>query len=151
MRPQGFVGPDREGFALVTSLLIILVLSLIAIAAVILSSTEKQTSFAESVHNSAVFSADSGGEAAIHFLRLSDSPPKIIDFVDGTVHSEADEQVMESQEFDFECQYVRKRPKPGWGVNFLDYDYRVESEGRASTQGRSDVDLVASRLFREGY
>jgi competence protein ComGC len=151
MRAHGFRRPDREGFALVTSLLIILVLSLIAVAAVILSSTEKQTSFAESVHNSAVFSADSGGEAAIHFLRQSDSPPRIIDFVDGTVHTEDDEQVMASQEFDYECQYVRKRPKPGWGVNFLDYDYRVESEGRASTHGRSDVDLVASRLFREGY
>jgi hypothetical protein len=151
MRPHRSQGPDREGFALVTSLLIILVLSLIAVAAVILSSTEKQTSFAESVHNSAVFSADSGGEAAIHFLRLSDSPPKIIDFNDGTVRSESDAPVMNSQEYDFDCQYVRKRPKPGWGVNFLDYDYRVESEGRASAQGRSDVDLVASRLFREGY
>jgi len=151
MRPQRFDRPDREGFALVTSLLIILVLSLIAVAAVILSGTEKRTSFAESVHNSAVFSADSGGEAAIHFLRLSDSPPKIIDFADNTVHSENDEPVMNSQEFDFECQYRRKRPKPGWGVNFLDYDYRVESEGRAAAQGRSDVDLVASRLFREGY
>jgi len=151
MRPQSFARPDRDGFALVTSLLIILVLSLIAVAAVILSGTEKRTSFAESVHNSAVFSADSGGEAAIHFLRLRDSPPKIIDFVDGTVHSENDAPVMGSQEFDFECQYTQKRPKPGWGVNFLDYDYRVESEGRAAAQGRSDVDLVASRLFREGY
>jgi len=151
MRPTPRPLPDRDGFALVTSLLIILVLSLIAVAAVILSSTEKQTSFAESVHNSALFSADAGGEAAIHFLRMSDSPPKIVDFADGTVQSEANEPVVGSQEFDYECQYDRKRPKPGWGVNFLDYDYRVASTGRASTQGRSDVDLIASRLFREGY
>jgi len=151
MRFDSSSRPDREGFALVTSLLIILVLSLIAVGAAILSTTEKQTSFAESVHNSAVFSADSGGEAAIHFLRMSDSPPKIIDFADGTVRSENDEPVMNSQEFDFECQYFGKTPKPGWGVMYLDYDYRVESEGRASAQGRSDVDLVASRLFREGY
>ncbi len=151
MRFERRIQPDREGFALVTSLLIILLLSLIAVAAVILSGTEKRTSFAESVHNSAVFSADSGGEAAIHFLRMSDAPPKIIDFGDMTVRSEADTEVHDSQEFDYACQYVRKRPKPGWGVMFLDYDYNVDSEGRASTQGRSNVDLVASRLFREGY
>jgi hypothetical protein len=151
MRLAPFDRPDREGFALVTSLLIILVLSLIAVAAVILSGTEKRTSFAESVHNSAVFSADSGGEAAIHFLRMSDSPPQIVDFADGTVHSENDAPVLATQEYDFECQYARKRPKPGWGVMFLDYDYNIDSEGRAAAQGRSNVDLVASRLFREGY
>jgi len=143
--------PDREGFALVTSLLIILVLSLVAVAAVILSSTEKQTTFAESVHNSAVFAADAGSESAIHFLRMSDTPPKIVDFADGMVQNETAAPVVGSQEFDYECLYQRKRPKPGWGVNFLDYEYRVESTGRASTQGRSDVDLIASRLFREGY
>jgi len=151
MRADRLSRSDREGFALVTSLLIILVLSLIAVAAVIISSTEKRTSFAESVHNSAVFSADSGGEAAIHFLRMSDSPPKIIDFANGTVRTENDESVLDSQEYDFDCQYDGKSPKPGWGVMFLDYNYLVEAEGRAAAKGRSDVDLVASRLFREGY
>jgi len=143
--------PDRDGFALVTSLLVILVLSLIAVAAVILSSTEKRTSFAESTHATAVFSADAGGEAAIHFLRMSDAPPKIIDFANRTVRSEVDEPLQDAQEYDYDCHYVRKRPKPGWGVNFLDYDYRVASSGRSAARARSDVDLVASRLFREGY
>ena len=151
MRSDHFRRPDREGFALVTSLLIILLLSLIAVGAVILSSTEKRTSFAESVHASAVLSADSGGEAAIHFLRMSDSPPKILDFADFTVRTETDEAVHGSQEFDYGCVFVQKSPKPGWGVMFLDYDYRVDAVGRASARGRSDVDLVASRLFREGY
>jgi hypothetical protein len=142
---------DRDGFALVTSLLIILVLSLIAVAAVVLSSTEKRTTFAEGVHTSAVFAADSGGEKAIHFLRLSDSPPRILDFNDFAVERESDTEVQGSQEYDYQCIYVRKRPKPGWGVMFLDYDYRVESAGRSSARGRSDVSLIASRLFREWY
>ena len=143
---------DREGFALVTSLLIILLLSLLAVAAVILSSTEKQASFAESVHNSAVFSADAGGEAAIHFLRMSDTPPKIVDATDDTVQTVNDEALQGAQEFDVETQFVRRRPKlGGWSPQFVDYDFRIESSGRAAAAGRSDVDLVASRLFREGY
>lgn len=143
--------PDRDGFALVTSLLIILVLSVLGVAAVILSSTEKRTSFAESVHATAVFSADAGGEAAIHFLRMSDSPPQIMEFAQFTVASQTNNPLQGYQQYDFDAFYVRKRPKPGWSVNYLDYDYRVASTGRAAAKGRSDVDLVASRLFKEGY
>ncbi len=143
--------PDQEGFALVTSLLIVLVLSVIALAAVMLSSTEKRSTFAEGVHMTAVFSADAGSEAAIHFLRMSDTPPKIIDQADNVVHALANESLEGPQEFDTEAQYVRRRPKAGWGTQFVDYDFRVESSGRAAADGRSDVDLVASRLFREGY
>lgn len=144
--------PDRDGFALVTSLLIILVLSLIAVAAVVLSGTEKRTTFAEGVHTTAIFSADAGGEAAIHFLRLSDTPPKIVDAAHNTVQTVNDEALQGAQEFDVETQFVRRRPKlGGWSPQFVDYDFRIESSGRAAAAGRSDVDLVASRLFREGY
>jgi hypothetical protein len=142
---------NRDGFALVTSLLIILVLSLIAVAAVVLSSTEKRSTFAEGVHQTAVFSADAGSESAIHFLRMSDAPPKIFNTADNTVHALSDEPLEGSQEYDVEAQYLRRRPKSGWGTQFVDYDFRIESSGRAAADGRSDIDLVASRLFREGY
>jgi len=151
MRLERLAPADREGFALVTSLLIILVLSLIAVAAVVLSSTEKRTTFAEGVHATAVFSADAGSEASIHFLRMSDAPPKIIDSADNKVHAMADEPLVGAQEFDTATHYVRRRPKSGWSTQFVDYDFRIESSGRAAADGRSDVDLVASRLFREGY
>lgn len=151
MRPANHAARHDEGFALVTSLLIILLLSVIAIAAVVLSSTEKRATFADGVHTSAVFSADAGSEAAIHFLRMSDTPPKIVDTVNNTVHALNDEPLEGLQEFDVEAQFMRRRPKSGWGTQFLDYDFRIDSSGRAAAEGRSDVDLVASRLFREGY
>jgi hypothetical protein len=142
---------DRDGFALVTSLLVVIVLALLAVGAVVLSSTEKRTSFAESVHVEAVYSADSGGEAAVNFLRLCDTPPRIVDFGDNMVRSEDDQVLHGSQQYGYECNYVRKRPRPGWGVEYLDYDYRVNSDGEAAAGGHSDVQLVAGRLFREGY
>jgi hypothetical protein len=143
--------PDRQGFALVTTLLIILVLSVIAVGAAWLASTEKRTSFAEGVHIRATFAADAGGEAGINFLRLATDPPPIIDFADLLVRSEGTTAVHGTQSYAYDAHYIRKRPRPGWGVNFLDYDYRVDSLGAASTQGQSGVDLVASRLFKEGY
>ena len=54
--------PDREGFALVTALLVVLVLSILAVGVAWLASTEKKTSWAQGVHVEAIFTADAGGE-----------------------------------------------------------------------------------------
>jgi hypothetical protein len=142
---------NRDGFALVTSLLVVVVLSLLAVGAVMLSGTEKRTSLAERVHNEAVFSADAGGEMAINFLRLSDSPPLIIDFAHNTVRTETDQTLGGAQQFDYDCRYSRKRRRAGWATEYRDYDYRVMTSGEAAASGRSELELVASRLFREGY
>jgi hypothetical protein len=141
----------REGFALVTTLLIILVLSVIAVGAAWLASTEKRVSFAEGVHVRATFAADAGGEAAINFLRLATEPPTIIDFADNLVRSEGTTAVHGSQNFAYDAHYLRMQHRPGWGAEFRDFDYRVESQGAASVSGQTGVDLVASRLFKVGY
>ena len=144
-------GNGREGFALVTTLLMVLVLGVIAVGVVWLAGSEKKTTFAESVHVSSVFAADAGGEAAINFVRISDSPPQIIDFSTNTVQSTATTNLTGSQNYDYDCRYLTKRPKPGWGVDYLDYDYRILSNGTASREGRTGVQVVVSRLFKEGY
>jgi hypothetical protein len=142
---------DRDGFAAATTLMIILVLTVMAVAAAWLATSEKRTSFAEGVHVSAVFAADAGGEAAINFLRGQEVPPPIIQFPALTVQSQGNTVVNGSQAFAYDCNYLRKRPKPGWGLEFLDYEYGVVSQGEASQDGQSAVQLVAARLFKEGY
>ena len=142
---------DREGFALVTTLLIVLVLSVLAVAVAWMASSEKKISFAEGVHVNAVYSADAGSEAGINFLRLSNSPPHITNYSDNKVLSVGETAILNSQLFEFDCFYVKKSPRPGWGVEFMDYDYRVNSTGMASSKGESEIQMVASRLFKEGY
>lgn len=142
---------DREGFALVTTVLVVLVLSILAVAVAFIASAEKKTSFAEGVHVSSVFSADAGGEAAINFLRTSSTPPRIVDFGDNTVRNQANTALHGSQSFVYDARYLSKRPKPGWGMDYLDYDYEIGSQGLASVKGNSSVNVVASRLFKEGY
>ena len=143
--------PNREGFALVTTLLMVLVLAVLAVGIVWMASGEKKTSFAEQVHISSQFSADAGGEAGINFVRLSESPPIIIDFAERTVRSQGSTGTVGSQAYDYECQYLAKSPRPGWGVNYLNYNYLIDSNGTASTNGQSGVQLVVNRLYREGY
>jgi len=141
----------REGFALATTLLIILVLGVIALGAAWLASAERKTAQAESVHMRALFSADSGSEAAINFIRLADAPPAIMDLADRSVRQQDLTALEGSQSYAYDCQFLRKRPKPGWGMDYLDYDYAVLADGEAGRQGQSAVRVVASRLFREGY
>ncbi len=144
-------GETRDGFALVTTLLIILVLGVIAIGAAWLASAEKKTSFADSVHMTALYSADAGGEAAINFIRLAAAPPPITNFASREVRDQGQTALQGTQTYAYNCRFVSKRPKPGWGIEYLDYDYRVNADGRASQEGRSAVRVLASRLFREGY
>lgn len=142
---------SRDGFAMVTTLLIILVLTVIALGATWLATSEKRTSFAEGVHISSVFSADAGGEAGINFLRLKDTPPPITDFANMLVQSAGTTTIHADQTYDYTCRYLQKKPRPGWGIEYLDYEYAVVSNGQASQQGQTAVQMVAARLFREGY
>ncbi len=144
---------NREGFAMVTTLLVVLILSVLAVGVAWIASAEKKTTFAEGVHVASVFAADAGGEAGINFIRISDSPPTINDFGTMNVRNQG-ETVLEaegSKAYSYNADYLTKRPKPGWGVDYLDYDYRIGSRGTASQNGVSGVTVVVSRLYREGY
>jgi len=147
----GVEGLNREGFALVTTLLMVLVLSVLAVGLVWMASSEKKVSFAEQVHIASQFSADAGGEAGINFVRLEESPPRIIDFATRTVRNQGETNVSGSQNYDYDAFYLDKSPRPGWGVDYLNYNYQINSTGSAATNGRSDVQLVVGRLYREGY
>ncbi len=141
----------RRGFALVTTMLVVLVLSVLALGAAWMASSEKKTTFAEGTHVRAVLSADAGSEAGINFIRVASAPPRISDFGTMTVANQGNTALMGSQSYAYVCRYQTKRPKPGWGMSYLDYDYSIGSRGQASTQGRSDVQVLVSRLFKEGY
>ncbi len=141
----------REGFALVTAVLVVLVLSVLAVGVAWIAGSEKKTTFAESVHVRSLFSADAGSESGINFLRISDAPPRIVDFADNTVRNQGDTALDGSQTYSYDARYLRRVPKPGWGVDYKDYDYRIGADGRASRDGTASVDVVVSRLFKEGY
>jgi hypothetical protein len=144
-------GVDREGFAMVTALLVVLVLSVLAVGAAWLATSEKKTTQAEAVHMRSVFSADAGGEAAINFVRTSNQPPQILDFTTMAVRSQPTTSVEGSQAFAYDVNFTRRAPKPGWGPEYQDFDYRIASLGQASRTGQSGVDVVVSRLFKVGY
>ena len=142
---------NREGFAMVTTLLVVLILSVLAVGVAWIAGSEKKTTFSEGVHMRSVFAADAGGEAAINFIRMSDVPPAITDFTNNTVQNQGTTALEGSQSYGYSARFLQRRPKPGWGMDYLDYDYRITSRGTASRLGQSGVELVVSRLYKEGY
>ncbi|MEN8164149.1 MAG: hypothetical protein ABFS37_08470 [Acidobacteriota bacterium] len=142
--------PNREGFAMVTTLLIVLILSVLAVGVAWIAGSEKKTTFAESVHVRSIYSADAGGEAAINFLRMSDVPPVWLD-ANKTVRNQGSTGLQGSQTFDYKATFIKFVPRIGWGEGYYDFDYRVDSHGTASRLGESGVELVVSRLYKEGY
>jgi Tfp pilus assembly protein PilX len=142
---------DRDGFAMVTAMLVVLVLSVLAVGAAWLASSEKKTTLAEATHLRSVYSADAGGEAAINFVRVSNLPPQILDFGTMAVRNQPTTALEGSQQFSYDVNFERKRLKPGWSVEYLDYDYQIGSQGQASRQGQSGVQVVVSRMYKEGY
>ncbi len=146
---------NREGFAMVTTLLVVLILSVLAVGAVWMATSEKKTSFAEGVHVASVFAADAGGESGINFIRLSDSPPVVTDFATMNVRNQGDTALEGSQSYSYNATFINNppigKPKPGWGMDYQDFDYRIGSRGTAGQKGDSGVDVVLSRMFRTGY
>lgn len=144
-------GLNRDGFAMVTALLVVLVLSVLAVGAAWLATSEKKTTMAEATHLRSVFAADAGGEAAINFVRTSNQPPQILDFGTMAVRSQPTTNLEGSQDFNYDVNFTRRAPKPGWGPEYQDFDYRIAALGQASRTGESGVQVVVSRLFKVGY
>lgn len=142
---------DRDGFAMVTALLVVLVLSVLAVGAVWLATSEKKTTMAEATHVRSVFSADAGGEAAINFIRVSDAPPQILDFATNAVRTQPVTALEGTQQYNYDVNLLGISTKPGWTGEYLDFDYNVAALGAAGTHGNSGVDVVVSRLFKVGY
>ena len=142
--------PDRRGFALVTTLLVVLVLSILAIGIAWLAGSERTTSHADGVHVRSVLAADAGSEAGINFLRVADRPPAM-GTADGIVAETSDITLSGSQSFSFACAFVSQSFRPGWGVEFPNYDYAIQSSGQAAVKGQGFVKVIASRMFQTGY
>ncbi len=134
---------NREGFAMVTTLLVVLILSVLAVGVVWLASTEKKTTYAEGVHVASVFAADAGGEAGINFIRLSDTPP--------AGGNQAQTVLEGSRTYAFTAVFDTMRLKPGWNTAYKDFDYEIGSTGTAGQKGESAVDVVVSRMYKTGY
>jgi len=48
-------------------------------------------------------------------------------------------------------QFVSKRVRPGYSLEYKDYAYTVQANGASAQSAQSNIQLDATRLYREGY
>jgi len=142
---------NNKGSALVVSLLMITGLAVIAGIIVVIAATEKQSTFNENAHARAFYSADAGGEAAINWIRIQNSPPGFVDASNNVYIAGGYQYLTSDHKYKFDIQFTGKRLRPGWSHEYKDFDYTIDADGESVQESRSALEIRSTRLFKEGY
>lgn len=142
---------DERGAAMVLVLGVLAALAVLAMVVLSIVTGEKRTEFSEYSNNRAFYSADAAGEAGVAWIRRQGSPPSLVDTLSHVSVSTAFTALSDDNRYKYDVRYVRKRFRPGWSVEYKDYEYAVEANGASAQQAESAVELGATKLFKEGY
>jgi Tfp pilus assembly protein PilX len=145
-RPSG-----ERGSALVMALGVLAVLAVLAIVILTIVTGEKRTAFTEYTSSRSFYSADAAGEAGVNWILHQYQPPPTVDSLSDVYSNNTYITIANGNSYQFNVVYVRKRFRPGWSVDYKDYEYRVEAKGTSAQQSQAAVQVGAVRLYREGY
>jgi hypothetical protein len=150
----------EAGFGMVSALLALSLLAVFALVAAAVAVNERRSALNEELHTGAFMSADSGGEAAINWLRSRDQAPPLSNFATRQVANPGETSLRHSQRYEYQISMPatapggggNPRPRAGYSVNsYLDFVYDVNSRGEAGVEGQSNVGMVVNKLTRMGY
>ena len=150
------IATDR-GSALVVALLVLVLLTLLGISATTTSTIEVQITGNEKFHDMAFYAAESGWQTSLNWLDRQF--PGVIQnlgwdedsqtFVQGKYNT-PDYMVLAEDndtEYSVKIEFVGTRAVPGYGTNFRRFNYRVNSVGIGPGNARSEVSVVAGKIF----
>ena len=141
----------ERGSAMVMALGVLTVLALLAVIVLTIVSANKRTESSDYANNRSFYSADAATEAGVHWLHTQGSPPALVDTLNHVSVTTAYTTLASDHQYRFNVRYVTKKFRPGWSVEYKDYQYVVEATGASAQQSQAAVNVNAARLFREGY
>ena len=133
------------------ALVVLAVLALLAVVIVSVATSSKWTEFQEFSNNRAFYSADAAGEAAVNWIRFQTEPPGIIDVQNRVFAAGGFTTLAAGQQYRFDVIFVRTDFRPGWSLEYKDYEYRIVANGASVQQSEAGVEVRARRVFKEGY
>ena len=150
------IANDR-GSALVIALLVLVLLTLMGISATTTSTIEVQMAGNEKFHDMAFYAAESGWQTSLNWLDRQ--YPAVTQnlgwdgvsetFVEANYNT-PDYIVLardNDTEYSVTIEFVGTRAVPGYGTNFRRFNYRVDSTGIGPGDARSEVRVVAGKIF----
>jgi Tfp pilus assembly protein PilX len=142
---------SENGSAMVLAIGVMAVLALIAIVVISVVIAEKRSSSSQYAQDRAFYSADAAGEAGVHWIKTQLSPPALVDTMNSVRAAAGYTALSDDHLYDYSVGYVGKQFRPGWSVEYKDYIYRVDAQGKSAQQSKAAVDFNGTRLYREGY
>jgi hypothetical protein len=143
---------SNEGIGLVGAMILLGLLGVFALVAAQLATTEQRTTYNEFLHVSSFMSADSGGEAAIGWLRNYPGAPPIPNLgVDNRVASRGMTNIHSSQRFAYDMEFLQMSPRAGSAERYPDFWFSVAANGESGTNGSSNVEMVVKKQVQIGY
>ena len=142
---------NERGSAMVLAIGVLAVLAVLAMVIVAVVISEKRTALADFSGTRSFYSADAASEAGINWLRNQPIPPQVIDVSNNVFLSAGFTALNTTNSYQYDIQYVSKRIRPGWSVEYKDYTYNVTATGASVQSSQSAISLGVSRLYREGY
>ncbi|MCG6944768.1 MAG: pilus assembly PilX N-terminal domain-containing protein [Deltaproteobacteria bacterium] len=154
------IANDR-GSALVIALLVLVLLTLMGISATTTSTIEVQMAGNEKFHDMAFYAAESGWQRSLNWLDSQypavtekvgwdeDATP-LPTFSPGEKYNNPDPIVLAEDndtEYSVKIEFVGTRAVPGYGTNFRRFNYQVDSTGIGPGNARSEVRVVAGKIF----
>ena len=127
------------------------VLAALAVVVVSIATSGKWSAFAEYAHTRAFYAADAAGESGLNWLRSQPSPPPFVDGNSNVRLAGGFTALSGEQNYKSDIQFVRKHFRPGWSIEYKDYEYTVKADGGSVRESQAAVDVQAARLYREGY
>jgi Tfp pilus assembly protein PilX len=142
---------DERGAAMVLVLGVLAALAVLALVVMTIVMSEKRTQLTEYSNDRSFYSADAAGEAGVAWIRRQASPPSLVDSLSHVSVSTAYTALSTDHQYKYDVKFTRKKFRPGWSVEYKEYEFLVEASGLSSQQAESAVELGASKTFREGY
>ena len=130
------------------------VLAVLAVLAAVIMTivvAEKRTAFSEYANSRAFYSADAASEAGVNWIQHQASPPPLVDSLSRVSVAPGFTSLSSDHRYKYDVQFVRRRFRPGWSVEYKDFEYRVDATGASAQQSEAAIQVTATRLYREGY
>lgn len=148
-------GQGSAGFGMVSALLALSLLAVFALVAAAVAVNERRSALNEELHTGAFMSADSGGEAAINWLRARDQPPAISNMATLQVGALGETTLRHSQRYEYQINMTNMPGNPrgriGYSPSYQDFFYDINSRGEDGLEGQSNVGMQVMKLTRLGY
>jgi hypothetical protein len=146
------LGSNPEGgSAMVLAIGVLAVLGFLALLVIAIVVAEKRTASAEYAYDRAFYSADAASEAGVHWLKGWQTPPPLVDTLNHVRVSPGVEALTADHLYEYDITYLGKQYRPGWSSEYMDYIYRLEATGSSEQQSQAELELNATRLYREVY